>query len=381
MRRYIFLSLLVIFLCAGRPVLSAEAPPEVPLPADFSPIFDHLLSLVEPQKTGIFDPARVAPLLEFLLSADDATLYFDAEPRRQTTSAGHTFTLKTDLQRLLRTAYNPAIPAHVLLPSSLRVANWTEGAEDLSRLWTTPVGPAPVVIHAAETEEITPDLATGTYFKYDVDRTLILFSWRGKPVLISLARQKGPSQIGKKGAVLGDRSWDYFYSGEKGIARAGLGWVDAYMYEAFSIGIFCETTENRLRAGIFKWLDAGWIHMNFVQRPHIFDGQLRFAGDLRQVLEDPDLPPAKELAAAFGRLNRLEPQQLEKFYRRYLERLEKEYGNGRGLSSSFVRKMRSPAYLQQTDREEMKAALALDMMECFLAGQCADPQLMQLVRP
>ncbi|MEJ2700785.1 MAG: hypothetical protein P8Z70_14160, partial [Desulfuromonadales bacterium] len=218
-----------------------------------------------PDHVDEFEPARIAPLLDYLLAARPGHLYYEDGDRRNTTSAAIPFTLKVSLKQLLRYGFNPAIPAYVLTPSSVRWDRWNTGKEGLARLQQGfPPSGRPVIVRGTEREEITPNLATGTYFAYDVDRALILCSWRGRPLLINLSRQRDRSTVGKKGAVLGaDADWDYFYSGEKGMARPGLGWVSSYMYKSFSIGIFYGAGEGVVRGGICKWLNAGGVGRNW----------------------------------------------------------------------------------------------------------------------
>ncbi len=378
MPRHLFtLACCLLVLFSASPARAGEELPEANLPTALSSTFDHLLALVGGKGSAAFDPTQIAPLVDFVFAAADGTLYFEAAPRQDTTSAALPFTLKTDLPRLLRYAFNPAIPAQIITPSSIRRARWTSGAALLPRLWEYPPAPGrPVVIRGTEHEEITPDLVTGTYFEYDVDRTLILFSWRGRPVLVNLSRQRGRSGVGRKGAVLGaDVDWDYFYSGEKGVARTGLGWVDSYMYASFSIGIFCAADDGTVRGGIFKWLNAGWAGLNLVQSRHIYDGLVRYVHDLHEVLESPRLPPPEELAGAFSLLAQLPGEQRQVFFQHYLEQLDRRYGRDQGLTRGFARLLRSAAYRQRLSREEQEAALALELMKCLLGRGCSDPQL------
>ena len=371
-----------LFLLFSAVPARAEDVPEVAFPEALSPVFDYLLSPFGPHQGAAFDPERVAPLLDYLLAACPGQLYYEAGGRGKTTSAAIPFTLKVGLEKLLRYGFNPAIPAHVITPSSLRWSRWTAGEEGLARLQQgLPPSGRPVVVRGTEHEEITPNLATGTYFAYDVDRAVLLCSWRGRPLLINLSRQRDRSSVGRKGAVLGaDADWDYFYSGEKGIARPGLGWVSSYMYSSFSIGIFYDAGEGVTRGGICKWLNAGWSGLNLVRRRHIYDGLVRYVRDLHRVLEDPRLPPAEELAGCFTRLRGLPAERKGYFLRRYLEYLDRRYADGRGLSDSFAELLRSDAYSRRLTRQQTEAALALEVMKCRLALGCSDPQLAAVCR-
>jgi hypothetical protein len=366
---------LLLFLSADP--ARAEDVPEIAFPEELSPAIDYLLSLLGPDQGVAFEPGRIAPLLDYLLASRPGPLYYEAGGHRDATSAAIPFTLKIGLEKLLHYGFNPAIPSHVVTPSSLRLARWTAGEEGLVRLREGfPPSGRPVIVRGTEHEEITPNLATGTYFTYDLDRAVLLFLWNGRPLLINLSRQQDRSTVGKQGAVLGaDADWDYFYSGEKGVARAGLGWVDSYMYSSFSIGLFYDAGEGLIRGAICKWLNAGWLGLNLVNRRHIYDGLVRYVRDLHQVLEDPLLPPAEELADCFSCLADFPAEKKRNFFRHYLDSLDRRYADGEALPGKFARLLRSESYTRRLSPEEMEAALALEQMKCRLGRGCSDPQL------
>ncbi len=99
---------------------------------------------------------------------------------------------------------------------------------------------------------------------------------KGRPALISVSNQKGISDVGRKGLILGnDEDWNYIYSGEAGTTLPGTGWADTYMYGSASITIYYElgTNPKQVKCAVFKWLDAGWLGINFVKPAHIRKGQ------------------------------------------------------------------------------------------------------------
>ena len=361
----------------------AAALKETPLPAELGSGIDHLLAQVGPAPQQAFDPARIEGLLGFVLSAKETGNLYVPEKRDGATAAYYEFDLRGDLQRLLRYTANPEIPGHLFMPSSVRRVRWlaTEGGDSamphLAELLTNLQSPK--LVRGQEREEITPNLNTGTYFAYDLDRTLILFQHRGQPVLVTLSRQKKTSDIGKKGVVLGkDSSWDYIYSGRKGMAKSGLGWASTYMYESFSISVFYQVPGRGLvRCGVFKWLDAGWAGMNFVGSRHIYAGLVRFGQDYKGVLEHPRLPAPEALAVQVGRLNRLAPTQVDGLLQTYLTRLEARYGKGgERTDPGYVELVQGEAYLQMMNREEKQALLGLETLKCLLGKDCIDPDLL-----
>lgn len=374
--------LLVALVLSAAQFASAAALKETPLPAELGAGLDHLLAQVGPAAQPTFDPARIESLLGFVLATKDAGLLHVPEKRQGATAAYYEFDLRGDLQRLLRYTANPQIPAHLFMPSSVRRVRWQpvegEGGAmpQLAELLANLQGPK--LVRGREREEITPNLNTGTYFAYDLDRTLILLQHRGQPVLISLSRQKKTSDIGKKGVVLGkDASWDYIYSGQKGMAKSGLGWASTYMYESFSVNVYYQlTARGQVRCGVFKWLDAGWAGMNFVTSRHIYDGLVRFGQDYKEVLEHPRLPAPEVLAAQFGRLGRLSQAQVDSLLRTYLGRLEARYGKGgERTDPSYVELVQGEAYLQGMKPEDKEALLGLETLKCLLGKECIDPIL------
>ena len=120
-------------------------------------------------------------------------------------------TVNAPLSRILDYAYNPDVPSYLVLPSVVRFAGWYPGSDilglDAPLSSKLPAPQSPVVLHGREFEEITPDLFSGGYYRYDMQRLLALFDHNGRSVLISVAVQDGPSDVGKKGVVLDDGKW------------------------------------------------------------------------------------------------------------------------------------------------------------------------------
>lgn len=382
LKSQVFPLLLGLFFFALQPVAAATLK-EIPLPAELTPGIDHLLAQVGPAPQQAFNPSGIEGLLNFVLSAKATGQLYVPEKRGGATAAYYEFDLQGDLQRLLRYTANPEIPAHLFMPSSVRRVRWlaTEGGDSampqFAELLTNLQSPK--LVRGREREEITPNLNTGTYFAYDLDRTLILLQHRGQPVLVSLTRQKKTSDIGKKGVVLGnDASWDYIYSGQQGMTKSGLGWASTYMYDSFSITVYYQVPGRGLvRCSVLKWLDAGWAGVNFVSSRHIYDGLVRFGQDYKGVLEHPRLPSPEALAAQVGRLGRLAPTQVDGLLKTYLAKLEARYGKGGERSDpSYVELVQGETYLQGLKLEEKQAMLGLETLKCLLGKDCIDPLLL-----
>jgi hypothetical protein len=222
------------------------------------------------------------------------------------TGAYYEFDTKIAFPRFIEYSYNPLIPAVITRPSSLRYSSWAAPRGETQKLpnsWK-PVAPAglPIVIHGMQHESDTPDLNSGAYHEYDLKRTLILLNHKGRQAMLSVSKQIGTSDVGKKGVILGnDNDWNYYYSGQPGTPKLGLGWVKSYIYDYFSIGVYAEsvTTPPMVRTGFFQWLRAGWSGINFVKPSHILRGLERFARDSRMILESPRLPASDQMISTY----------------------------------------------------------------------------------
>jgi len=286
------------------------------------PINDAAMKLVQfciEPKVGL-DENAVATLVDFVLSSKQSREY--ALPKSlESTGTYYEFDTKIAFPRFLEYSYSPLVPSAITRPSSLRYSVWTHPQSENQKppnSWQ-PVPPAgtPVIIHGIQRESDTPDLNTGVYHEYDLKRTLILLNYKGRQVLVSISKQIGQSNVGKKGAILGnDNEWNYYYSGEPGSTITGFGWAKSYIYNLFSIGVYAEssTAPTMVRAGVFQWLRAGWSGINFVKSKHILNGMKRFARDCKTVLESPRLPPPNKMISVYHWLSNMPADDLIKRY-------------------------------------------------------------------
>jgi hypothetical protein len=136
---------------------------------------------------------------------------------------------------------------------------------------------------------------------------------KGSQALISISKQVSKSDVGKKGVILGDdNDWNYYYSGEPGSPKTGLGWVKTYIYDYFSVGVYVEsgTAQSIVRTGVFQWLRAGWTGINFVKPNHILAGMERFARNSKLILESPRLPAPGHIISAYQSLSSMQTAEL-----------------------------------------------------------------------
>jgi hypothetical protein len=289
---------------------------------DFNTLKDAAMKLVqlcEEPKTGLDDHAA-ATLIDYVLTQkknNEITL-----PKSQgCTGAYYEFDTKIAFPRFIDYSYSPFILSVITRPSSLRYSFWTNFRSETDKLPSSwkPVlpGGTPVIIHGKERDSNSPDLNTGVYHEYDLKRTLVLLNYKGRQVLLSVSKQIGTSDVGKKGFILGnDNDWSYYYTGESGSTLTGLGWAKSYIYDYFSVSVYVESgsVPNMIRTGVFQWLRAGWSGINFVNSGHILRGMKRFGRDCKTVLESPHLPAPNRMFSVYQALSNMPAEVLIKKY-------------------------------------------------------------------
>lgn len=309
--------LLILFICLASFIshqaayASSLADPSHPVPAAAL----KLVGFAGDSKAQL-DMQAVTALVDFVLGAKPSKEM--ALPKTQDTPGAYCeFDTRINFASFMQYAYSGQIPAVLTSPSSLRFSIWNGQTGKHAKLpskWT-PVAQdgKPFIIRGMQRDAITPDLNTGVYYEYDLNRVLILLNHKGKQALITISKQIRVSDVGKKGVILGnDEDWNYYYSGEPGSARTGLSWVKSYIYDYYSVAVYAETGSSpaMVRAGIFQWIRAGWNGINFVQTEHIIRGIKRYAKNSKIILESPQLPAPGQIASAYHRLSELPHDEL-----------------------------------------------------------------------
>ena len=339
------------------------------------PIWDdgitYLLTMLTSKETS-FDVQKVSGLLDFALSEKGGEAKMKPAERENATGAYFFTDVKAPLSKVVKYAYNPKIPAYVTLPSVVRLGGWqVKPTGTVASFWEK-VGDVkvPLLMRGVEYEEITPDMTTGAYYRYTMDRLMVLLHYRGKDFFISVTRQKSPSTVGRKGAIIGlDTDWNYFYSGQKGLNKAGLGWVNSYMYDAFSVTILFEpgASKTQTRYMAFKWLKAGWGGINMVKQENIMEGCNRFASGFKKVLESPQLPEAEQVIDVYARIKGLSDQDLTAKLQPIGRALQKLCRTDPALSHrDFQEMIESGKYLDGMSREERENLLMVEWMKLSL---------------
>jgi len=363
--------IILVILAFSNPLQAAENGPDDRISQTAIAGLDYLIEFVKPAASSEFDPARLAGLIDFVRTQRPAGTKSQLPERLEATPAYYEFEIKKKLKDILQLAYHPDIPFQMVSPGSMRFSYWTPlngSDESLPRLWEqTQELTKPVVARGVETEELSPDTFSGAYYRSLLDRALILFSNNGHRMLVSLARQKDVSEIGKKGLILGtDDQWDYFYSGEKGLTKTGLGWVDSYIYDTFSVLIYYEVDENEplTKCCIFKWLRAGWLGINMVKEKHIQSGFQRFARDMKRIMESPRLPGAERLADMSIKIRDLPDEELKAKMDQYLNQLAKRQATEKKTPELLLKHTtNSSDYISRLSLPQMQAALFLEALK------------------
>ena len=192
---------------------------------------------------------------------------------------------------------------------------------------------------------------------------------RGLPFLEQIGQHTGIAD-GDFGCVVGDdKDWNYLYSDETGLNKTGLGWVDSYMYSAYSVIIYvADSSANMLHVGSFKWLNAGWAKINMVKSSHILEGIKRFASDFKAVLESPGLPEAPILATKYQELLQKSKHELRQRVSPYLQALS----NPEVLkvcSNPLKSMVPSGEYLQEMSHGEMVRVLLLEYVKGYIGKE------------
>jgi hypothetical protein len=219
--------LLTVFLFSSTYLAAGSDLKEAKIPDSLHSGLEYLLSLTSRDKNEPVDLKLIQKVLDFVVSPKNSSSLYYTDKLFGSPSAYYEFDINRDLKHILQYAYNPDIPSFAFMPSSVRLSYWAEvngQNQDLPKLWTyLSNSDCPIVVKGVEHIEITPDQFTGAYYRYDIDKALILCKYRGRNLLISISKQKDKSDVGRKGIVLGsDDNWDYLYSGRKGLSMRGL---------------------------------------------------------------------------------------------------------------------------------------------------------------
>lgn len=339
------------------------------------PVEQNIGALLDqaPRKGSAINPDNYNALLDYVshLTGDARSVV----PDRRIDGNGSVLrmSMKTSLTRLMRYCYNPAIPTYLLFPSVLRLGGWYPGG-DLDRdprPWLHLAKPdkldKPVALWGTEYEVNAPDSFGGGYYRYDLNRLIILTKYQGKNVLISVSKQKDKSSVGKKAVILDDGEWSYFYSGINGLNKGMIGWADTYMYDSASVQVFVEDGPNQVTLTLFKWLKAGWMGANVVMKDHINEGSTRYANAFKRIMESDRLPDPDEFAQRIKELSTLPEGEMERKIQAYAAAIEGIAKTNPAMNKSeFQKVVEGGKYAKILSREERVSALLVEYLKSRL---------------
>ncbi|MDD4736385.1 MAG: hypothetical protein PHP44_09810 [Kiritimatiellae bacterium] len=341
----------------------------------------YLLSLADPKTTSRFELGKIECLLDFVQKNSAAPDYRPAEIDG-TVSAYYAFSVNTSLSNLLRYCYSPELNSAILMPSVVRSFSWEEingikqgAAPDLFEELSTLT--APFSFCGVGRQNLTPDINTGAYFSYSENQCMILIPGALK-TFITIGVQRDKSEVGKKGAVIGDDDqWIYLYSGEQGVTARGIGWAKTYIYAASSVTVYSETESNTLNVSAFKWLDAGWSGFNMSKTKHLINGMQRFADTLKYVMESPRLPAYEILLGEQQKVAAIPPEELREQVAPYFAMVA-AMDDPLVKREPFSTQLTSGNYLQSLSPSDMEKILLTEYLKGQLGGQplIAAPQAM-----
>ena len=266
---------------------------------------------------------------------------------------------------------NPKVPTAVVYPASIRYAVWQAGSDLLKTppLWEQfgKHKDSPLVLRGTELEEITPDDNSGSYYRYMLDRVLILTENEGQQMLISLSWQQGKSEVGKKAATIGDyANWDFVYSGVKGTLASGIGWAETYIYSSASLIVLYEDAPGGKDTGyaMYRWMDAGWSGMNMVKQSHIVAGAERSFAGLKAFMESPKRPTPAAIDTYIRSLKAMELPALQEQFAPYSAKVEEAAATVEALQQDdFQKIIKDGGYGKSMTKDELIAAFAVNYIK------------------
>ena len=371
-----YIKLLFYIIIIAPLLTSAHAEPLTGLPDGVSTDLEYLLELPDGERTSPVKLDTAIRILDFMDQSKALENTFSVGERNGAASDYFEFTVNHPWPEVVDLVYHPSIPSYLTMPSSIRRSHWIEVDGQQQPFPKLPTQPeelkTPVLIKGIEFIENSPDTNSGAYYAYNLERALLLFMHKGRRVLISISVQPSKSDVGKKGMVLGsDDEWNYLYTGEKGCSLRGLGWVDTFMYDSESIMVYYESDmpDKKVKCATFKWLNAGWSGINFVQGKHIRRGVERFARDFKTIVESPKLPDNITLAAMFQKIDELPTDVLRTKSIAYFDHLRDYYGSSEPKYNKWLSELlNDDAYFENMSRQEMQALVSIEYLK-FIIGK------------
>lgn len=322
------------------------------------------------------DPDQIDALAAFVLKTPDKGFHAVAE-RDNIKGAAFVYELNRPLADIVRYVYNPRIPEGAINPSSVNYSFWKEVAgngKTLPDMWKTLENTeAPQVTRGVVREFISPDLNTGAYYEYDLRRAFVIQRRGANRIVLSISRQIAPSEVGCKGFIVGDdQDWNYLYTREVGLNKAGLGWVKSRIQNFFSVCCYVEdaTRPGLVRIAAFQWLGAGWAGLNVVDTHHIRRGLQRYADQFKGMMESRRMPEPADLERVYTALvdtdEALLRQKALDVTRHVIQKAREDGSLGK---KKLIRSLDADAYVALMDRSQLVSSLMREYVKYCLGKQ------------
>ncbi len=324
-----------------------------------------LTELFEAVPAGRADPDEhvVNMVLRFVVGTDSSTFLHPAS-RAHGVGVFYRDTIRQPLRVIAGYIVDPAVPAEAVYPATVRRGAWLPGgiASAGPALLKAAWPPAkPLMARGQEREETTPELSSGCYYSYALDRLFILTGMGGRTALMTVSVMPKASGVGLKGAIAGkDADWKYVYTEKKGTNLPMLSWAETYLYGSATLNIFIESAPGSRQTDVytFKWAKAGWSGMNVVKPSHIMAGVKRYLGGLKTFMESSKRPQAAEIAAWSAELQRCSTDELQHMLSAFAADLEERAAHNEILSRpEFQAVLDNGGYAARLNRENAVAEI------------------------
>ncbi len=320
-----FLSSIVTFFLLLSPINAYSENKSVKVPQTVEDALTELLKATSPK--AVLPPTSVLDTILHFISSDIQT----TQPIKLTTrDYGKGILYKNTIQIpfsiLIQYMLNTNVPGETIYPTSIRRNAWMNNSEIITKntafLNATLPPKETIFSKGTEYEEITPDISSGCYYSYTLDRLFILYNFNNRAVLFSIAFMPKKSSVGLRGVVINDKQWLYVYTPTVGTNLSMLTWAETYMYGSATVSIYAQRpNSNNTDLYMFRWTNAGWSGMNVVTHKHITDGVSRFVTGLKQVIESSNRPSVQKITEKNSTLKTLELPQLQKELMPFAEEL------------------------------------------------------------
>ncbi|MFZ1983236.1 MAG: hypothetical protein WAU91_02415 [Desulfatitalea sp.] len=324
------------------------------------------------------DPAQIDSVAAFVRQTSEMGVYA-VQDRKEIRGSSIVYDIERSLSDVIRYAYNRNIPEGAINPSSVNYSFRKEGSGSgggLPDIWASlNTLTAPQVTRGVVREVISPDLHTGAYYEYDLRRAFVVYRQGTTRVVLSMSIQLGASEVGRKGFIVGDdQDWNYLYTQEEGLDKAGLGWVKSKIYDFFSVCCYVsdDTRPGIVRVGAFQWIGAGWAGLNVVDTHHIRNGLRRYADQFKAMMESRRMPDPAALERICVALEKTDEAVLRQknldVTRHLLQKARQDASLGK---KEAIKAMDDEAYVAQMDKRQLVSALMREYVKFCLGKETA----------